>query len=346
MFAELISDLTKLNIPIQRNARLSEWTTIEIGGPALLLLVVKNWKELFLCHKILNNYGVSFKFIGNGSNLIVSDRGFKGVIIINRADNWRILEMVSSESATGKGKNRRIPVNSTEDADNLPVYSDENAADVIVRVESGAPIIRLMKELFIKGITGLQWFSGIPATVGGAIYMNMHGGSLYFGHLVQQALISDGENCRRVDQSYFRFDYDWSILHETKELVLWNDLKLKYGNVAAARKLALDRARQKRIQPQKSAGCIFKNLTPEQQKRLNLNTPSTGYIIDKILDLKGRRCGDAVISTRHAAFIENLGQAKAAEVMELIQIIKDRAKEKLGISLQPEVEFIGFNDKD
>jgi UDP-N-acetylmuramate dehydrogenase len=227
------------------------------------------------------------------------------------------------------------------------MYSEEGAPAVIVQVESGAKLDPLMKSLFRFGVTGLQWFAGIPATVGGTVYMNIHGNYHFFGDLMHQTLLLDpktlnqGNGVKQVDRTYFRFDYDRSILQTTKETVLWAQLKLYRGEVQRAQATAKEWARRKALQPQRSAGCIFHNLSPEEQKRLSLPTPSIGYLVDHALKLKGERRGDAIISLRHAAFIENLGKALAQEVKELIDLIVARARAELGLELQEEVEYLG-----
>jgi len=201
-----------------------------------------------------------------------------------------------------------------------------------------------MKELFDQGITGLQWYAGVPATIGGSIFMNMHGGHHFFGDIVFRAELFDGEKARWEPQRYFNFNYDWSILHNTREIVLRAELVLRKGDPQKAREQARKWARSKSQQPQRSAGCIFQNLNPDQQQKLKLDTPSVGYVVDKLLGLKGVSCGDAVIAPSHAAFIVNKGKASANDVYYLYKRIQDASREKLGIELQPEVEFIGDFD--
>ena len=121
---------------------------------------------------------------------------------------------------------------------------------------------------------------------------------------------------------------------------MWTELKLHYGDVGRARAAAVEWARRKALQPQKSAGCIFRNLSSTEQQRLRLPTPSIGYLVEHVLKLKGERRGDAIISPRHAAFIENLGQASAADVKDLIALMKTRAKSELALDLIEEVEYL------
>ena len=171
--------------------------------------------------------------------------------------------------------------------------------------------------------------------------MNMHGGRFFFGDIVESAVVFNGQKVRRVGHSYFDFDYDYSILQKTGESVLEADLQLSRGDIAPAKLAARQWALRKAVQPQKSAGCIFQNLSAVQQATLGLPTSSIGYLIDKVLQLKGVRRGDAIISERHAAFIENLGHARATDVYYLYNLIRNTAREKLNIDLVAEVEFIG-----
>ena len=147
-------------------------------------------------------------------------------------------------------------------------------------------------------------------------------------------------------RSYFHFAYDYSILHDTKETALTVDLKLWKGQVESASEFAKKWAKEKSYQPRRSAGCVFQNLSSEEQSRLKISTPSTGYVIDHLLGLKGRQKGGAVISHKHAAFIENVDQASAQDVYDLIRLIRDEAKKKLDLDLKLEIQFIGSFKRD
>jgi UDP-N-acetylmuramate dehydrogenase len=352
--------LTKIFAVVKTDEPLALHTTLGVGGPAKRLVTATTIAQLQEGIRLAHHFDIPAFVLGWGSNLIVSDRGFPGLIIKNRAKNWKVIDEASPVTAA-----KLIPSNPArlrpvgEDyyrIDDL-MYSEENDPAVIVQVESGAKIDPLMKALFRHGITGLQWFAGIPATVGGAVYMNMHGGYHFFGDLVHKALVFNprstdkregkhatsgtGDGIKQVDQTYFQFDYDYSILQETKEAVLWVQLRLYRGDLQPAKATAREWARRKALQPQRSAGCIFRNLSPNEQQRLKLPTPSIGYLVEHVLELKGERRGDAVISPRHAAFIENLGKARAQEIMELIKLIKERAKTELNLDLREEVEYLG-----
>jgi UDP-N-acetylmuramate dehydrogenase len=328
-------------IKIEHNKSLARFTTLGIGGEARYLTHAFSSDQLFTILLISKEYDIPTLVIGKGSNLIISDKGYNGLVIINEAQNW---EIISGNEAPEKKTPVKKVIDRVDDHilnnPNLK-YSDKDADDIYIRIESGARIQSLIKYLFLHQITGLQWFAGIPATIGGAIYMNMHGGPEYIGDYLEKAVLTDGVTKREEPHEYFQFDYDQSILHQTKEIILSVDLKLKRGDVQKARKFVRDWASLKSGQPMRSAGCIFKNLSSEQQEQFNLPTPSAGYIIDKILNLKGYQKGDAKISTYNAAFIENLNGANADDVYYLIQLIQETAQRKLNLNLETEVQLIG-----
>lgn len=334
-------ELCQASFHVKHNECLAPYTTMKIGGSANLFVIAQNILQLETAIKLASKYSIHFLVIGNGSNIIVSDSGYEGLVILNNANRMKILSCPLSSIKRKCTDSRFAPFDNSYYSNSVFQYSDEDTDDVAVRADSGMKISILMKELFKVGITGLQWFSGIPSTVGGAIYMNMHGGHHYFGDLVEKALLYDGKNTREVDNDYFQFDYDWSILHQTGEIILQADLHLKKGNVQKAKELARKWAAKKSHHPQRSAGCIFRNLTIGEQTNLNLPTPSVGYLIDQVLNLKGTRIGDAVISPKHAAFIENLGEARTQDVVELIDLIIERAKSQLKLDLKMEVKLIG-----
>jgi UDP-N-acetylmuramate dehydrogenase len=336
---KLSGQLNALGITAHLNKPLAPYTTIKVGGAAALLIEVENASDFKKTLSLIAHLALPYKILGKGSNVIISDTGFEGVVIINNSNHWEILN--HSPSALPRAViNSRL---NTADSDiNAPNASKGEL--ILVRVDSGMRLSSFISALLKYHIYGLEWFSGIPCTVGGALYMNIHGGHQYFSAYVNGAILTDGLTEKEVDHSYFKFDYDWSILHQTKENILSVDLCLFKGNIDSAIKTGKQWAKQKSMQPQKSAGCIFQNLTETEQKKLQLPTPSTGYLIDKVLSLKGKRIGGAQISPNHAAFIENTGNASSSDVVQLIKLVRQRALEKLNLELQLEVELIGnFN---
>ena len=334
-YKSIISQLQKSSIAIHRDIPLAKYTTLGVGGPADLLVVAETTRQLITVITIARDVGYPFKLFGKGSNLIISDSGYRGLIVVNRTQGWELMLPPST-------KKIEYPVEDRygESADLPQVDETEDAEEVLVKVASGNSIAKLIEELFKAGITGLEWFTGIPATIGGALYMNMHGADHYFCERIESVTLLSGTLIKEVNRDYFRFAYDWSVLHETEEIVLEVILRLERGNVARARQLSREWAHYKANQPQRSAGCIFQNLTQEEKAGLGFPTTSVGYLIDKVLGLKGTQKGNAMISTKHAAFIENLGGASAEDVLYLIQLIKERAQDELRLELKTEVEII------
>jgi UDP-N-acetylmuramate dehydrogenase len=336
--ASLKYHLDQIKIKNITNADLAGYTTIGLGGKASLAAIADTSVQLeqAVCWSV--RLEVPYLIIGKGSNLIISDKGFEGIVIINKSKSCHIVESGIS------GNDLNNPMHSNEAAiarKSKKGSKGKKETTVLVSVDSGIQVRSLTNLLYKNGIIGLQWFAGIPATVGGAIYMNMHGGSYFFGDLVNRVLLLSGSEKKIVGREYFNFAYDYSILHQTKEIVLCAELILTKGDVVKAHQEGKNWAKQKSFQPQRSAGCIFRNLTASQQRKLNISTDSTGYVIDKLLKLGGMRIGDAVISNRHAAFIENTGKAKAADVYKLIQLIRTRAKKELQINLELEAQLVG-----
>jgi UDP-N-acetylenolpyruvoylglucosamine reductase len=334
-YNSIITELQKSSHAVYRNASLAGYTTLRVGGPADLLVIAGTVEQLIISIEIARQAAIPFKVIGKGSNLIISDSGFPGVIIVNRSQGWQILNQSSSNPRKHRSESR---YSETDALVNQAISTE--AEEVLVNIGSGNRIPTLIKGLFAEGITGLEWFTGIPGTLGGAVYMNIHGADYYLGDIVERARLLSGNKIKEVNRRYFKFAYDWCVLHETGEIVLDAVLRLKRGDVAKAKQMSREWARYKAGQPQHSAGCIFQNLSSEEKERLAIPTHSVGFVIDKLLHLKGTKKGDAIISPKHAAFIENRGKATTEDVLYLINLIKRRAHEQLGLELKNEVEIL------
>jgi len=336
-FENLINELEANRISCRTEVALAQFTTIGVGGKARLLVSAHDRHTLETALRVAIVNQVPFRVIGCGSNLIIADTGFDGLVILNRSKSWEIM----GETAVTRPNNITPRYDPIDMEARTEEHSISNLPVNIVRVDSGFSNGALIEEMFQQGLTGLEWFSGIPSTVGGAVYMNMHGAHEYFGNLVHRAQVTDGFTTKIVERAYFQFTYDFSILQRTKEIVLWVELLLTAGNVEQARQIAREWKTRKSQQPRRSAGCVFKNLALEIQRKYDLPTSSIGYVIDKVLNLKGHKIGGAFISGKHAAFIENDGHATAGEVYELINFIKDKSRDRLGLELETEVEFVG-----
>ncbi len=329
--------LKKRSIDVAFGEKIAPYTTFKIGGPADILIKVKNSTELEIALEECAKYELQVFLIGKGSNILVSDKGVRGVTIINQSTQWDILEdVVISIPDNKKTESRYFHLEHKKDK-----YKIFKGKTTIVRVDSGVSVGTLRNNLFKSNIFGLEWFAGIPSTTGGALYVNMHGANVFFGDLVYRAKLFDGKEFKIVQNDYFKFAYDYSFLQETKESIIWIELLLQKGDVSEPMQSAKEWAKQKSFQPQRSAGCIFHNLSEKEMSMVNSPTPSAGYLIDKILGLKGLSIGGAKVSEKHAAFIENTGNAKAEDVLKIIDIIKNEAKTKLELNLKLEIELKG-----
>jgi len=328
---------SKNNIELKKEISLAQYSTIKIGGKAKYFTIATNSKELLKILNLAESNNVRYFVLGNGSNVIFSDKGFDGLIILNETSGYSI----TNETIQKKEFFAPPPRYSTEENNVFAGENSPGAKNVIVKVDSGMRLQKLMKKLFKQDVVGLEYFAGIPATVGGAVYMNIHGGAKYFSEFVHSALLFKKGKTRVVTAKYFEFEYDWSKLHETREVLIWVKLKLLKSEGALGESLAINWASQKSIQPRVSAGCVFKNINKKEKDRLNLPNYSAGFVIDKLLGLKGYKIGGAKISDKHAAFIENTGNAKAEDVLKLIEYVKEKAKNKLNLDLELEVELVG-----
>lgn len=330
--------------PVKEVVKLAPYTTFRIGGPADYFLEANSVDDLVLGINMAQDLKVPYFILGAGSNILICDDGFKGMVIINRDRNVHF-EILGFEE-----KDEKLEIKSRlEQLDEEKFYIFEElevdrGESVLIRVDSGWRLELLACAIFDRNLVGLEPFAGIPGTVGGAIYGNSHGGSRYFGEYVVGATILTSEGkIIKVDQDFFEFSYDYSCLKENGGVVLSTTLRLFKGDGKRA-KLSFDTWKEKKArQPKRSAGCIFQNLDEETQKSLGLPTNSVGYILDQVLGLKGTRCGDAQISDYHAAFIVNLGKARSSDVKTLINLCKEKARNKLGLEIKEEIVYVGFD---
>lgn len=310
---------------IKVNEPMSLHTTFKIGGPAEYYFEAHAVEEIVSAVRFAKQHGISFFVVGGGSNMIVSDRGIKGLVIKNNCRRFEVL------GVTGKVKNQKIGVDKA-----------------MVFAESGVIMNQLVRYTIDQGLGGLEYQLGLPGTVGGGVYMNSNfpRKGVYVGDVLSKAtlLTPEGE-IKEVSHDYFHFAYDKSILQTTGEIVL----SVVFGLKPAEKKELWTRgteALEYRVSTQPkgaSAGCTFRNISTDEA--LRVPTPATitsaGYLIDKA-GLKGKRVGDAMISDMHANFILNMGQAKAEDVVGLVRLIKEEVYKKFSVHLALEVKTVGF----
>jgi len=298
----MLKELEELNIgKIDTNVSLKKCTTYRVGGIAKYIAYPKNVNALVKLIKYLKNKNVKYKILGNGSNLLFSDKEYDGVLI--KLTEFDELEFI------GKTK---------------------------LRVGAGYNLIKLSLVTAKKGLTGLEFASGIPGTVGGSVFMNAGAYKSDMGYVVESVkVLTPEEKIISLENKEMDFHYRTSFLKKHPGYIcLEVIIKLRKGKKEAIEALIKDR-RERRLSSQPleypSAGSVFRN--PEDN--------FAGKLIEDS-GLKGQKHGGAMISSKHANFIVNYKNAKADDIKYLIELAHDKVKENYDIDLKIEQEFVNW----
>jgi UDP-N-acetylmuramate dehydrogenase len=349
MHPEFIESLADFNI--KYNEPLAPYTTWNIGGPAEMLIVTNTADELVRVIKAAIKFDTPYTILGGGSNVLISDNGINGLVIINKSREIEIIDNneenkeLTIDEATAF--NPWIQPRHGEEDDGFYTFKDldyiETGERVKVKVASGVDLTWATAWTIKNGATGLQFFAGIPGTIGGALFNNIHGGTKHFSDYFYSArVLVDGEE-KEYKFEDFNFGYDQSVLRDNKNIVVIEVvLNLFRGDTEKARFVANEWTKRKRRQPRRTAGCTFKNIPLEKQQQLGFPTPSVGYIVDKLFGWTGKTSGEAEISPSHANFIENKGKASSEDVKNLINQVKTKAKQDYDLDLETEINLLGF----
>lgn len=298
---ELIDDLKEFNVgTIKVQEPLANHTTMKIGGPADLFVEPSSIENVVKTLNLVKKHDVKWRAIGRGSNLLVSDQGIEGVVI--------------------KLGNR---LNSLE------------LNDTLLTVGAGYSLVALTVLISRKGLTGLEFASGIPGSVGGAVYMNAGAhGSDVSKILTKAHILFDDGSFEWLTNKGMEFSYRTSILQKKRPgIVLEAQFQLSSGDkkeiMATMQK---NKDYRKNTQPWDSpcAGSIFRNPLPHY----------AGKLVEEA-GLKGYQIGGAQISEMHGNFIVNTGNAKAEDVLQLINYVKKTIFEMYQVEIETEVEIIG-----
>lgn len=293
---------------LQAGVPLAPFTTFRIGGPADLFYEATSADELALAVMAAREFEIPLFLLGLGANILIGDRGFRGLVVRNLASHWSLGD------------------------------------DGVLWSESGASIATLIRESAHRGWAGLEHFVGIPSTVGGALWQNLHFLSpaparertMFIAEIFQSAELLHTDGSRQtVGLDEMRFGYDTSRLHAGREVALSASFRLQRGHQDQIQRvmqenLAWRGARHPWLDWYPSAGSIFQKIEGQ----------GAGRLIDQA-GLKGYRHGRAQISHLHANIIVNLGGATAREVRELISIVQKAVRDRFGAELTPEIGFIG-----
>jgi UDP-N-acetylmuramate dehydrogenase len=345
MYTEFISEFDTLfgQDRLVRDEPLKSHTTWKVGGPADLFFIAKSKGEIEKVVELVKKHTVPFFILGGGANVLVGDKGFRGLVIKNQEEWMQVLDggIVDWEDhSTGEARHTSVHYTFYDD-DKDPNY---HADQVFVEVAAGYSMPHFIRNMFNQGITGLEWFARIPGTLGGWIYNNVHGHTIFIGDFVHSVRILT-ESGKIVEKSWkdLDFGYDYSIFHTNRDIILSAKMRFFRGNVEMAKEIYKDVLVKKNLrQPGNSAGCVFHNVSEEDRVRNNFESNAIGYIIDKQLHLNGKyKVGGAWISEKHGNFIETDGTATAQDILDVMEFMKKECREKFSIELKDEIFHIG-----
>lgn len=324
---------------------LKPYTTWRIGGIADLFFEARFSEELISIVKLANLHKIPFFILGGGSNILISDKGIRGLVVRNLSSSFEIIDNSIGENAwqdhqANTAKHTSVHYNFYDDQKN-PNFKAENA---FVRVDSGYSMAHFLRDASAVGLTGLEWFARIPGTLGGWIYNNTHGHTQFIGDFVYTArsINSDNQIVTRT-WTQLNFDYDFSIFHKSNEVIIDSVIRLFKGNVSLSKEIIREViVKKNERQAANSAGSVFHNISKEDQQKNDFESDSAGYIIDKKLGWLGsRKVGGAWISEKNGNFIETDGTATALNVLDLISEIKNECLTRFNIELREEIFRVG-----
>ena len=294
---------------LARDVPLAPFTTFKIGGPADLYFEATTADDLARAVLGAREFGVPYFVLGLGANILVGDKGYRGLVIRNTSKHFH--------------------------------FEDDGR----LWVESGMTIAPdLIYEAVDRGWSGLEHYVGIPSTVGGALWQNLHFLSpaperertMFIAEVFESCEILSEEGERKVvGPDYVKFGYDDSIFHHRADVILSATFRLTKGDPVVMHRIMQENlswrgSRHPWLQYHPSAGSVFKKI----------EGVGAGRLVDQC-GLKGHRVGGAQISHIHANILVNLGHATAKDVRDLIATAQQAVREKFGHQLEPEIGFIG-----
>jgi UDP-N-acetylmuramate dehydrogenase len=303
MNAELVSELRKV-APVKLDEPMSRHTTFGVGGPADIFMAVKTEEQLRMSFAAARRNGAEVFIFGSGSNILVGDRGIRGVVIENQNS-----EVIGPE---------------------------RNGDGYKIRVGSGMSFAALARRLASGGFAGVEWACGIPGSMGGAVVTNAGA----YGHSLRDVLVgtrlTDAEG-QVVEMTPDELDLGYrnsAFMHGKlkDQAVLTVDLRVHEGDAELLkdRVRQLDQQRRGAQPPGRNCGSVFQN---------PVSRSAWQYVDDA--GLREHRIGNAQFSKQHSNFIQNLGGATATDVRALITLAQDRVRDQFGVELVPEVMFVG-----
>lgn len=314
------------NINIQENITLAPYTTFKIGGPAKFFVEAKNEEELLEALQYAKNNNLEVFILGGGSNVLISDSGFDGLVIRLRNTKYQI-------------------------------------QNTIIECGAGMAISEVVKLAAGNSLTGLEWAAGIPGSVGGAVRGNAGAYGNSMSDIIESVKVVElksktpniNPKIKILNNSDCHFSYRHSHFKENTDLIIISVvLKLQKGNKSEIENKMKEiiKKRSEKIPKEFSPGSYFKNPTVKDKKLIarfekdtglkceNERIPAAWLIAEA--GLSGKRMGKAQLSEKHANFVVNLGGAKAQEVVMLASFIKQKIRTEFGVQLKEEVQYLGL----
>lgn len=285
---------------IVENASMADYSSFRAGGKASFLVMPESESRFADTLNLLSSEDIEYFVLGNGSNILISDKGYDGVIV-----------------KTSKA------------------FSDIKVDGEYICAGAGALLSAVSKKALENSLTGMEFASGIPGSVGGGAFMNAGAYGMEMKDIITEVklLSRDGKQIFFKDVSEMDYGYRHSVLYDTGDVVLGVKLKLEKGDSLKI-KLLMDELMNRRNSRQPvnyySAGSFFKR--------------PKGHFAGKLIQdagLKGTRVGDAEVSMLHGGFIINKGNATATDIIRLMHMVQAKVMDEFGIMLEPEVRIIG-----
>ncbi|MCX6766088.1 MAG: UDP-N-acetylmuramate dehydrogenase [Candidatus Moranbacteria bacterium] len=308
-------------LEIKKNVLMKNYTTFRIGGPAKFFAEVKSKEELLEALKYAKDNKLDFFILGGGSNLLVSDKGFSGIVIKIHDTSYMI-------------------------------------HNTLIKCDAGIPLALVVNLATQNSLSGMEWAAGIPGTIGGAIRGNAGAFGGCVADVIDTVKALDTNNLQPVTyrKEDCQFKYKNSIFKQDPNLIIMSAIiKLQSGNKEESqRKIQEIIAKRSTRHPLDlgSAGSFFMNpvvASEELCKKFEEESGSccegrripAAWLVDQS-GLKGKKIGGAMVSEKHTGFIVNTGNATAEDVIILVSLIKQQVRDKFGVELIEEVQYLGF----
>jgi UDP-N-acetylmuramate dehydrogenase len=303
----------KINFPLSKIAY------FKIGGPAEAMVKAESRQDLIDLIQFCQKQDIKYTVLGSASNIIVSDEGVAGLVILAKHDNFQVIN------------------------------DSDDSSTVRVRADSGLNMTSLVKQTVNHGLTGLEQLVGVPGTLGGATYNNSHYLDFLISDCISQVeILNQFGEVIWLNKADCEFAYDSSRFQDSQEVILQVEFMLKKGDQTESQKLMRESTIYRmKTQPlgMPSSGCIFKNVpNNDQLKQLfpqfkDKSRVPAGFLIDQA-GLKGMSQGSIQVSQEHGSFMVNTNGGTAKDVQILIEKVKQAVRKKFNVSLEEEVFYI------